>query len=130
MGTEVANGPRARQGKKSVDKQEMIEDIKNDLAAKLQYLSTINDRDLKSVCEHIITFEKGVTANPTGSLTHALSLLDTPTLEKTSTAMKTNNNADYKTSLLSKVFLRQRHFGIDKKGVRDQDDERTGQRRV
>ena len=82
----------------------MIEDIKNDLAAKLQYLSTINDRDLKSVCEHIITFEKGVTANPTGSLTRALSLVDTPTLEKTSTAMKTNNNADYKTSLLSKVF--------------------------
>ena len=82
----------------------MIESIKNDLSSKLQYLSTINDPDLVSVCEHIAAFEKGVTANPAGSLTRALSLMDTSTLERTSAAMKNSNNADYKTSVLSKVF--------------------------
>ena len=100
---------------KSVDKEEMIFSIKNDLTAKLQYLSTINDRDLMSVCEHIVTFEKGVTANPAGSLTQALSLLDTSTLEKTAVAVKSSNNADYKTNILSKVFYASDNLLLTKK---------------
>ena len=66
-----------------------------------------------SVCEHIATFEKGVTANPTGSLTQAVSLLDTSTLERISAAMNTNSNADYKTNVLSNVLLCQRLFCIE-----------------
>ena len=89
--------------------------IKNDLTAKLQYLSTFNDRDLMSVCEHIVTFEKGVTANPAGSLTQALSLLDTSTLEKTAVAIKSSNNADYKTNIVSKVFYASDNLVLTKK---------------
>ncbi|MFM7978280.1 MAG: hypothetical protein ACKPKO_03105, partial [Candidatus Fonsibacter sp.] len=60
----------------------MIESIKNDLSAKLQYLSTINDPELLSVFKNISAFENNVATNPIGSLTHALSLIDTQSLEK------------------------------------------------
>ena len=109
-------GKRAKSSAgKSIDKQEMIESIKNDLTAKLQYLSTINDRDLMSVCEHIATFEKGVTANPTGSLTQALSLLDTSTLEKISAAVKNQQQCRLQDKRVVQGLLRQRQFGLDQK---------------
>ena len=89
---------------KTIDKEDMIESIKNDLHAKMHFLSTINDQEIKTVCDHINAFTKGVDAYPKSSFTRAMSLIDTPTLEKISQALRCSGNFDYKTNVMAKTF--------------------------